>query len=108
VIDFAAVRDLAVALDDVDEGTWYGAAAFRVKKKVFARRHENDPDLVLIKVGPDERDALVAMHPDRFLRTEHPSERDDSVLLRLSASTEDDLVEIGELLDAAWHRISGR
>ena len=51
-----------------------------------------------------ERDALVATWPDRFLLTDHRPERDDSVLMRLSATTLADLAEVGELLDAAWRR----
>ena len=91
-------------LEGAEEGTWYGAAAFRVRGRVFARRHENDDDLVLFKVGPDERDALVDANPDRFARTEHRSERDDSVLMRLSATSAGDLDEVAELLALAWER----
>ena len=103
-VEFEQVARLARRLPDVAEGTWYGSPAFRVGGKVFARRHENDADLVLIKVGGLERDALVATWPDRFLLTDHRPERDDSVLMRLSATTLADLAEVGELLDAAWRR----
>ena len=107
MVEFGDVRDLAVALPDVDEGTWYGSPAFRIGKRVFARLHENDADLFLIKVGPDERDALVAMHPERFLATEHRSEKEESVLMRLSATSPEDLAEVGELLADAHRRVRG-
>jgi hypothetical protein len=67
---------------------------------------EFDSDLFLIKVGPLERDYLGASAPERFLRTEHRSEAEDSVLVRLSATRHEDLDEIAELLDAAWERIA--
>jgi hypothetical protein len=108
VIEFDAVRALAVALPSVEEGPWYGAPAFRVHGRVFARLHENDADLILLKVGPDERDALVAQQPARFLTTDHRSERDESVLMRLSATTAADLPELAELMETAWRRIAPR
>jgi hypothetical protein len=52
---------------------------------------EFDSDLFLIKVGPLERDYLGASAPERFLRTEHRSEAEDSVLVRLSATRHEDL-----------------
>jgi hypothetical protein len=106
VIELDAIRALAVTLPAVDEAPWYGAPAFRVRGRVFARLHENDGDLFLIKVGSDERDALVAEQPTRFLRTDHRSERDDSVLMRLSATTAVDLPEVAELLETAWRRVA--
>ena len=107
-LSFEDVAELARSLPGIAEGTWYGAPAFRVGKKVVARLHENDPDVVVIKVGPLERDALVAMKPDRFSLTLHPSEREDAVLMRLSATSSEDLGEVAELLDGAWHHVTGR
>jgi hypothetical protein len=73
---------------------------------VFARLHENDPDLFLIKLGGDERDALIADDPGRFVITDHPPEHADCVLMRLSATDEEDLVEVAELIELAWRRIA--
>jgi hypothetical protein len=95
-------------LPDAVEGTWYGAVAFRVGGRVFARGHENDADLFLLKVGGDERDGLVADDPSRWSVTEHRSERDESVLLRLSACAPSDLGEIAELLALARDRVMAR
>ena len=105
-LEFESVRSLALQLPEVTEGTWYGSPSFRVGRKVFARLHENDPDLVLIKVGPLERDYLVASSPHRFLRTDHRSETEDAVLMRLSASEVADLAELAELIEGAWRRIA--
>jgi hypothetical protein len=100
-ISFEDVAKLARRLPDIDEGTWYGAPAFRVRGKVVARLHENDPDLVVIRVGRAERDALVGIHPHRFSLTDHRSEREDAVLMRLSATDAADLAELAEILDEA-------
>jgi hypothetical protein len=108
VIEIDVVLGLATALEGAELGTWYGAPAVRVRKKVFVRVHENDDDLVLLKVGPDERDALVADDPDRWARTEHVSERDDSVLMRRSRTSTEDLPELRELVEEAHRRVSGR
>jgi hypothetical protein len=107
-VSFEDVSRLVRSLPEIDEGTWYGAPAFRVGKKVVARLHENDADVVVIKVGPLERDALAAMRPDCFSLTSHPSEREDAVLMRLSATNDADLDEVAELLDCAWRHVTGR
>ena len=86
-ISFDDVAALARALPDIDEGTWYGAPAFRSRGKVVVRRHENEPDLVVIKVGPAERDVLTGMDPGRFRETSHRSEHEDAVLMSLDATT---------------------
>ena len=107
-VSFEDVARLARSLPEIAEGTWYGAPAFRVGKKVVARLHENDADVMVIKVGPLERDALAAMRPERFSLTPHPSEREDAVLMRLSMTSHEDLAEVAELLDCAWHHVTGR
>jgi hypothetical protein len=106
VIDFDAVRAIGARLPGAEEGTWYGSPAFRVRGTVFVRQHEVDPDLVLIKVGLEERDALVGMMPQRFSKTEHRSEKQDSVLMRMSATTTEDLEELTELITEAWRRVA--
>ena len=63
---------------------------------------------MVIKVGPLERDALTTMHPGRLSQTPHRSEREDAVLMRLGATERTDLDEVAELLDTAWHYVTGR
>ena len=106
MIEVDEVCDLAASLPEAVEGTWYGAPAFRVRGKVFARVHENDPDLFLMKVGADERDALVAAEPGRFRVTDHRPERGDSVLMSLAATSAGELAEVHDLLRQAWRRVA--
>lgn len=70
-------RSLALGLPGVEEGTSYGAPAFKVGGKTFVCQPSNprlrDPDgvLVLHDVEPEERDMLVETEPEAFFFTEH-------------------------------------
>jgi hypothetical protein len=105
-VDLDAIRTAVASLPEVEEGTWYGSPAFRVAGKVFVRVHENDDDLLLIKVGEAERDALVSIEPDRFTKTDHRPERLDSVLMRYSAGV--GTSELRELVEEAWLNVAPR
>ncbi|MGZ7033368.1 MAG: MmcQ/YjbR family DNA-binding protein, partial [Thermoanaerobaculia bacterium] len=54
-VTFETVRELAHAFPGVEDGTSYGTAALRVKKKFMARLRE-DGDSVVFRVGFDERE----------------------------------------------------
>ena len=100
VVTFAEVRELALALPGAEESTSYGTPAFKVRGKLFARLRE-EGDVLVLKVDPDERDALIRSTPDTFFITAH-YERSPMVLLRLPNV---DREELSELLADAW-RIS--
>lgn len=51
--------------------TSYGTPALKVRKKLLTRLKEDGESLVLIDVGPDERNMLVASSPAVFYFTEH-------------------------------------
>ena len=70
MVTFAAVRALALALPEAEEGTSYGTPAFRVGRKFLARLHEDGVFLV-VPVGFDERDMLVEAEPETFVVTDH-------------------------------------
>ena len=57
-------------------------------------------------MGEAERDALVAIEPERFMKTDHPPERLDSVLLRYSAGVSRS--ELRELVEEAWLNVAPR
>src|SRR4051812_20400612 len=94
-VTFDTVRDLALALPGVVEGTSYGTPALRVKTKFLARLRE-DGDSVAFRVGFDERDMLMAAKPDTFFITDHYRGY-PAVLLRLSKATREDAAEIVRL-----------
>lgn len=64
------VRQLALALPGVEEGTSFGTPAFRVSGKKLARFHQDGESLVL-KVEFVAREVLTATQPDMFYVTEH-------------------------------------
>jgi hypothetical protein len=93
---FDTIRKIALALPHVEDGTSYGTPALKVKKKLMARLRE-DGDVVLI-IGFDKRDMLIAARPEAFYTTDHYRDY-PSVLVRL------DKVTKGELRDCvrwAW------
>lgn len=93
---FDTVRELALALPNVEDGTSYGTPALKVKKKLMVRLRE-DGDVVFV-LGFDKRDMLMAARPEAFYTTDHYRDY-PSVLVRL------DKVTTGELRDCvqwAW------
>jgi hypothetical protein len=69
-LSLATIRKVALSLPDVEEGTSYGTPAFKLKKKLLARLHQDGTSLVL-KVGDATRDHLIQADPDTFFITDH-------------------------------------
>ena len=94
---FEAVRKIAMSLPGVEEGASYGTPAFRVRGKFLARLREDGASLV-VKVGHDERDMLLAAAPETFFTTDHYAGY-PTILIRLSAV---DLDVLRDVLEGAW------
>ena len=69
-VTFDDVRQLALGLPGVEEGTSYGTPAFRASRKILARFHQDGESLVL-KVEFVTREVLTATQPDMFYVTDH-------------------------------------
>lgn len=69
-VTYETVREIALALPGVEEGPCYGTPGLRVKGKLFARLWEDGETLVL-KVGFDAREVLMAAQPEVFFLTDH-------------------------------------
>jgi len=82
-VTFAQLRDYAVTLPGVEEGTSYGTPAFRAKGKFFLRLKE-DGETIVLKTDFYERDHLVESDPDVFYITDHYRDY-PAVLVRLAA-----------------------
>jgi hypothetical protein len=93
------VRRLALALPGAEEGTSYGTPAFKVKRKLFARLHQDGESLV-VKIDPDERDMRMKVDPESFYITDHYVGY-PMMLVRLSTVDPDDLRDI---LRDSWRR----
>jgi hypothetical protein len=98
-LTFDSVRQMALALPGVVEGTSYRTPAFRSGGKLIARFHQDGESLV-IKVDLAAREVLMAAAPQRYYITDHyrcwPW-----MLVRLSAADPD---ELRGLLEEAWRR----
>jgi hypothetical protein len=107
---FEVVRKIALSLDNVEEGTSYGTAAFRVRGALFARLHQDSESLV-VRMDRDEREELMAADPGTYYITDH-YQNYPWVLVRMSRVHPDAL---RDLLRGAWRsaaankeRASGR
>lgn len=94
-------RRFLLALPGVEEGPCYGTPGWRVKKRFLARLKE-DGDTLVVKVGDEERDILMAADPKTFFITDHYVGY-PTVLVRLSSVRKDVLREV---LERAWRRVA--
>jgi hypothetical protein len=69
-VTFDMVRQAALKLPSVSEGTSYGTPCLRIGKSMICRLREDSETLVL-KVDPMERDILMEAEPETFFTTDH-------------------------------------
>ncbi len=98
-VTFDQLREYARTLPGVEEGTSYGAPAFRVKGKFFLRLKE-DGETVVLKTDFYERDHLMESEPEAFFITDHYRDY-PAVLVRLATVRGDHLRAL--VLDS-WRR----
>ena len=91
------VRQLALAMPNVNERPCHGTPAFYVKRTLFARLLE-DGDSVVVKIEYADRTRRMKADTETFFITEHYRNY-PMMIVRLSAVDADDLQE---LLDDAW------
>ena len=99
----AGVRKLAMRLPGVSEAPSYGTPAWRVRGKLFARLHQDEESLV-VRMGFDQRELLMAANPKAFFITDH-YESHEMMQVRLSAVN---VEALDELLLEAWTRCAPR
>ncbi len=97
VATLGTVRKIALSLEGVEEGSSYGTTAFRVKGKLFLRMHQDDESLI-VRMGFDQREDLIAMDPDTYYITDHYKNY-EWILVRLARVKVDTL---RELIRIAW------
>ena len=69
-VTIARLKQIAGAIEGLDETTSYGTLAFKVKKKLVARMRE-DGDTLVIAMGFVNRDLLMKAEPKVFHLKEH-------------------------------------
>jgi hypothetical protein len=92
---------MALALPEVEEGRSYGTPAFRVRKKLFARLHQDGESLV-IRIDFDDRRLRMQTDPHTFFITDHYLPY-PWMLVRLATVYDDDLEQ---LLKEAWQLVA--
>jgi hypothetical protein len=96
-VTFDMIRDAALKLPSVSEGTSYGTPCLRIGKTMICRLREDNETLVL-KVDPMEREVLMEVEPDIFFTTDHYR----GYPLVLVSLPKADIDHIDMLLRRAW------
>jgi hypothetical protein len=95
-LSFDAVRELALALPDVEESTSYGAPSWKVRGKLVACQAINksaEPNSLAVMIPFEQRDELIAAQPDVYYLTDHYVSY-PCVLVRLSRVHRDALRDL--------------
>jgi hypothetical protein len=98
VVGWDEVRALALALPEVEEGTSWGKACFRVRSKTFAgkSRHEG---AMWTRCDRDERPLIVASKPGVYRLTPHFERSPAYLLIWLDVA---DVEDVRERLVDGW------
>ena len=70
MVTYETVREMALALPNVEEGTSYGTPALKVRGKLFVRLKE-DGETIVLKTTYEEREELMAHDPETYFITDH-------------------------------------
>jgi hypothetical protein len=106
-IDFDVVREIALALPGVDESALHGHPALKVSGRLLtcpAIHKSAEPNSLAVRIGFDERQALLASQPDVYYVTDHYVNH-PAVLVRLSRIRRDSL---RDLLAIAWRFVNSK
>jgi hypothetical protein len=106
-IDFDRVREIGLALPEVEESKSYGASSLKVRGKLLACMASNksaEPGSLVVKVDFDQRAELMETAPDIYYITGH-YENYPSVLVRLSRIQPD---AMRDLLGMAWRFVTSK
>jgi hypothetical protein len=106
-VTFDTVREIGLGLADVEDGTMYGSLALKVRGDLLACMAINksaEPGSLGIRIGFDQRDALLAEAPQTYYVTDHYVNY-PMVLVRLSQIRID---ELRDLLTAAWKFVTSQ
>jgi len=106
-IDFDVVREIAMALPDVEESTIHGAPSLKVRGRLLtcpAIHASAEPNTLAVRIDFDQRAALMAAEPSVFYVTDHYVST-PTVLVRLGHI---DRESLRNLLGVAWQFVSSK
>ena len=95
-ITFDVVREIGLALPDVEESSTRGAFALKVRGNLLACTaiHKSaKPDSLMVRIDFDQRAALLAEAPETYYVTDHYVNY-PAVLVRLSQVQKDELRDL--------------
>lgn len=96
-VDYETVRKLVLALPEVEEGLCYGTPGMRVAGRFLSRLKE-DGDTLVLRLGFEERAALLDAKPSVYYLTDHYLNY-PAILVRLSRIGKKELALV---LERAW------
>lgn len=102
---FATVRAIGTKLPDVEVSTAFGAPALKLHGKLLACIATNkaaEPNTLVVRVGFDERDAMIVDDPETYYLKDHYVDY-DVVLVRLANVGKE---AMQDLLQNAWRRVN--
>ena len=100
-VDFDTVREIGLALPEVEASTTYGAFSLKLRAKLLACTAINkaaEPSSLMVRLPFADRDRLIKEQPDVFYLKDHYASY-PCVLVRLPKIRRDTL---RDLLGAAW------
>jgi len=106
-ISFDAVRRMALALPEVEEGTMHGSPALKVRGKLLtcvAIHRSAEPDTLAVRIPFELRAELMESDSNSYYLTDHYVNY-PVVLVRLSRI---DVKGLRELLGASWRFVSAK
>ena len=95
-ITFDTVREMGLALADVEDSTMHGKLALKVRGKLLAclAIHKSaEPDSLVVRIDFEQRSGLLAEAPETYYVTEHYRNY-PAVLVRLSRIRIDELQDL--------------
>jgi len=104
-VTFDTVREIGLALPDVEDATMYGKLALKVRGKLLAclAIHKSaEPGSLVVRIDLDQRAGLLTDAPETYYVTDHYRDY-PAVLVRLSRIP---LEQLRDLLGASWRFVT--
>lgn len=100
---FGDVREIALRLPGVEDGTSYGTPALKVGGKLIARVHQN-MDCLVLRTDFMGREILMQSAPDTFFITDHYRDY-PWILVRFAVI---DKGALPDLIERAWRLVASK
>jgi hypothetical protein len=104
-VTFDTVREIGLALPDVEVSTMYGKLALKARGKLLAclAAHKSaEPDSLVVRIDLDQRAGLLEEAPETYYITDHYRNY-PAVLVRLSRIPAG---QLRDLLGASWRFVT--